>query len=167
MYCPYCLFWLFCPSCPVLAIAYACPIPAVLCQLSFPSILSMALLMSLSMGCCHVLTFFSLICPGSPVQAVWSRLTCPGCPFQWSCPSRHTRIVLPWLSDPCRPISFLLPCPICPVLLVLSTYHVLPVLSHLSCSITFVHSYLSPQPGPCCHVLASILSVLSCLTCLG
>jgi hypothetical protein len=142
MYCPDCLLWLSRLGCPVLAVMFrlsypSCPIPAVLCQLSCPSNLvhgspDAAVLALLS---CRDLS--SLFCPGSPFQAVGSRLTCHVCPVS---------VVLsqvPYPDSPAKVVPSLLPCPICPIL---------SVLSHLSCP-----PNLSYLPYPSCFAL-SLLS---------
>ncbi len=101
----YFLSWIYC-----LTVFSRCPVPAVLPWLLRPSCTDAAVLVLLS---CPDLSF--LFFPGSgldwPIPAVLS---------QWSCPSCHTRTVLPWFSHPCCPVLsalsylFCLPCPIPP-----------------------------------------------------
>ncbi len=148
--CPLSPFWLHYPdcllqlSCPSYPVRLSCPGPDVLPRLSRPSGPTPAILSP------------ALTCPFCPVLAVLSLLSCPG---------RHIMAFLFSLSVQCDlfgrpiqtdlsklsfPLSHLLSCPKCPVLIVLTWKFC------CSCLVLVVMVQLSL---PCVHVLA----VLYCL----
>ncbi len=64
---------------------------------------------------------------------------------------------MPYPDCPVTVVPSLLPCPICAILSACSVPHVLSHMSSPSCPAPslFSPAHLSPQFGPCCHVLAS------------